>query len=240
MILPWYAVASMWICSAAVAADTVRGVPPPPRGVPQSRWDVYSASFSCGNELISNDRINDDYCDCPGKAEHHCCADISMKVLTARFWAQLTNYSDPTRLCCAMPASPMPTPCLTVLDGSDEPGTAACSPSNQHFYCMNKEHRGRYIPSSRVHDSVCDCCDGSDEPIGAGCANTCKNEAEVAHAEAAALIESLVRPVPMFPLLLICHIFVFALGTYLRKREQRKRRSILKRPKWQLWSVPQT
>lgn len=50
------------------------------------------------------------------------------------------------------------------LDGSDEPGTNACS--NGRFVCSYQEKYGNYpvvIPSNRVNDGVCDCCDGSDE-----------------------------------------------------------------------------
>jgi protein kinase C substrate 80K-H len=77
-------------------------------------------------------------------------------------------------------------------DGSDEPGTAACSyisplsppqPSmgksgtvNETlalpgFYCKNKGHIPSYIPFTNVNDGVCDyelCCDGSDEYDGVG------------------------------------------------------------------------
>ncbi|KAI8936759.1 hypothetical protein NX059_006006 [Plenodomus lindquistii] len=72
-------------------------------------------------------------------------------------------------------------------DGSDEPGTAACSylsplsppqppsfkagevasaPALPGFYCKNKGHMPSYIPFTRVNDGACDydsCCDGSDE-----------------------------------------------------------------------------
>lgn len=58
-------------------------------------------------------------------------------------------------------------------DGSDEPGTSACS--NSKFYCENEGFFPHYIPSSWVDDGVCDyekCCDGTDEPKGK-CPNRC-------------------------------------------------------------------
>ncbi|KAJ7328192.1 hypothetical protein OS493_025068 [Desmophyllum pertusum] len=58
-------------------------------------------------------------------------------------------------------------------DGTDEPGTSACS--NGLYHCTNAGFRPRNIPSSRVNDGLCDCCDGSDEYDGAvTCPNTCK------------------------------------------------------------------
>ncbi|KAL1637642.1 hypothetical protein SLS58_009245 [Diplodia intermedia] len=86
-------------------------------------------------------------------------------------------------------------------DGSDEPGTAACSYlspfSPRHasdanadepnitlalpgFYCKNKGHLPAYLPYTAVNDGICDydrCCDGSDEWEAVGgvrCEDRCK------------------------------------------------------------------
>lgn len=59
-------------------------------------------------------------------------------------------------------------------DGFDEPGTAACEKGR--FYCKNAKTLEIYIPSFKVNDGVCDCCDGSDEYLdnfGIKCENTC-------------------------------------------------------------------
>ncbi|XP_055923107.1 uncharacterized protein LOC129953734 isoform X1 [Eupeodes corollae] len=67
--------------------------------------------------------------------------------------------------------------CDCITDGSDEPSTNACEVGK--FYCKyQKRHitgRGRdvYIPSSRVNDGICDCCDGSDEWTTVECPNRC-------------------------------------------------------------------
>ncbi|XP_014214706.1 glucosidase 2 subunit beta [Copidosoma floridanum] len=52
--------------------------------------------------------------------------------------------------------------CDCLEDGSDEPGTNACS--NGKFYCEMTSKTFPYkVPSYQVNDGVCDCCDGSDE-----------------------------------------------------------------------------
>ncbi|CAI7604582.1 Glucosidase 2 subunit beta [Penicillium manginii] len=87
-------------------------------------------------------------------------------------------------------------------DGSDEPGTSACSHLSRNspltvaerpgysdvdlavalpgFYCKNKGHKPSFVPFQRVNDGICDyelCCDGSDEwarPGGTKCEDRCK------------------------------------------------------------------
>ena len=86
-------------------------------------------------------------------------------------------------------------------DGSDEPGTSACShlsPLSPHtpadtvkntvnsslalpgFYCKNKGHIPTYVPFTNVNDGKCDyelCCDGSeeyDQVGGVKCADKCQ------------------------------------------------------------------
>jgi protein kinase C substrate 80K-H len=57
-------------------------------------------------------------------------------------------------------------------DGSDEPGTSACT--NGRFYCINAGFKPSVIPSARVNDGICDCCDGSDEYFSnVKCTNNC-------------------------------------------------------------------
>jgi hypothetical protein len=81
-------------------------------------------------------------------------------------------------------------------DGSDEPGTSACSgvavmspqvSAGGGFYCVNRGYEGRLIPSSRVNDGICDCCDGSDEwRAVATCADGCAEHAARANERNAA------------------------------------------------------
>ena len=67
-------------------------------------------------------------------------------------------------------------------DGSDEPGTSACSGVGAGvptFVCKNAGFESRLLFASRVNDGICDCCDGSDE-FGTGspaCESLCHKHA---------------------------------------------------------------
>ncbi|DAZ94356.1 TPA: hypothetical protein N0F65_000920 [Lagenidium giganteum] len=81
-------------------------------------------------------------------------------------------------------------------DGSDEPGTSACSHTSAKFHCANTGFFAKDVPTSQVNDMICgvltslpvggyvypivDCCDGSDEySSGAQCPNTCAADMNV-------------------------------------------------------------
>lgn len=76
-------------------------------------------------------------------------------------------------------------------DGSDEPGTSACSLEVQgnptwRFQCTDKTYFVKEILHSHVNDNVCDCCDGSDEYLtGVACPNTCAQAHQQAEKERA-------------------------------------------------------
>ncbi|EGZ14058.1 hypothetical protein PHYSODRAFT_514136 [Phytophthora sojae] len=75
-------------------------------------------------------------------------------------------------------------------DGSDEPGTSACSHTAAVFHCANAGFFAADVPTSRVNDGVCDCCDGSDEyASGAGCASDCAARMQSFKADKKDLIE---------------------------------------------------
>lgn len=77
-------------------------------------------------------------------------------------------------------------------DGSDEPGTPACTLETQaradwRFQCTNIQFSTKEILHSHINDGVCDCCDGSDEySSGTMCPNTCAEAFEKAEKERAA------------------------------------------------------
>ena len=112
------------------------------------------------------------------------------------------DYTTATNFLCDNGSRSLPTTSVNddfcdCVDGSDEPGTAACSgiqptaptqstPSvstdktkeeedartdSPGFVCRGGV-RATTLPASRVHDGICDCCDGSDEAPFA-CPDSC-------------------------------------------------------------------
>lgn len=122
--------------------------------------------------------------------------------LVAKFYKDTTTFTCISHPAIKIPFSAVNDDYCDCPDGSDEPGTSACShlsrlspstsadhpgngdidltPALPGFYCKNKGHNPAYIPFQRVNDGVCDyeiCCDGSDEwahPGGTKCEDRCK------------------------------------------------------------------
>lgn len=98
----------------------------------------------------------------------------------------------------AVPASSVNDDFCDCLDGSDEPGTGACSGQDKTlFYCANEGSSPKMLYASRVGDGVCDCCDGTDEAVlarrhpAARCANFCAEQGLVEKKERDIRIEKL-------------------------------------------------
>ncbi|OAL74988.1 hypothetical protein A7D00_0586 [Trichophyton violaceum] len=119
----------------------------------------------------------------------------------AKFYKDANSFSCISNPSIKIPFSAINDEYCDCPDGSDEPGTSACSfispysstyssnPGNDKtnnklslpgFYCKNKGHMPLYLSFQRVNDGVCDydiCCDGSDEWAHVGglkCEDRCK------------------------------------------------------------------
>ncbi|KAK2848535.1 hypothetical protein FQN49_005629 [Arthroderma sp. PD_2] len=119
----------------------------------------------------------------------------------AKFYKDTTSFTCISNPSIKIPFSAVNDEYCDCPDGSDEPGTSACSfisslspsyssnPGNDKtnntlalpgFYCKNKGHTPLYVSFQRVNDGVCDydiCCDGSDEWAHVGglkCEDKCK------------------------------------------------------------------
>lgn len=128
-------------------------------------------------------------------------ADLTKWTPVAKFYTTQDSFACIGHPSIAIKSSQVNDNSCDCPDGSDEPGTAACSnldplspdqplPASSSgttnttnvlpgFWCKNKGHIGAYVPFVYVNDGVCDydlCCDGSEEYSHAGgvkCENRC-------------------------------------------------------------------
>ena len=126
---------------------------------------------------------------------------VLIRILVAKYYKSPDSFTCISNPSVKLSASQINDDYCDCPDGTDEPGTAACtylspfSPISPHdisikgintslalpgFYCKNKGHRPSYVPFLAVNDGVCDyelCCDGSDEwdhVGGISCPDKCK------------------------------------------------------------------
>jgi protein kinase C substrate 80K-H len=111
--------------------------------------------------------------------------------------AQEADYAQPTYTCggLVVQATQINDDYCDCEDGSDEPGTSACSGvAKVDFFCPNAEAVPRYVYPSRVNDGVCDCCDGSDEWANPSlCKNICYEVGKKHREEVKARVEEITR-----------------------------------------------
>lgn len=117
-------------------------------------------------------------------------------MIVAKFYEDTNTFTCISNPSVKLPFARVNDDYCDCPDGSDEPGTSACSyldPSSPQtpqaaganltlpgFYCKNKGHIPAYVPFTSVNDGICDyevCCDGSEEWDAVGgkkCEDRCK------------------------------------------------------------------
>eukprot|EP01055_Gregarina_sp_Pseudo9_P000339 Gregarina_sp_Pseudo_9__338@NODE_1219_length_1770_cov_6_713460_g1145_i0_p1_GENE_NODE_1219_length_1770_cov_6_713460_g1145_i0NODE_1219_length_1770_cov_6_713460_g1145_i0_p1_ORF_typecomplete_len517_score75_68PRKCSHlike/PF12999_7/2_7e36PRKCSH_1/PF13015_6/1_9e11Ldl_recept_a/PF00057_18/0_068Ldl_recept_a/PF00057_18/8_3_NODE_1219_length_1770_cov_6_713460_g1145_i021552 len=159
---------SFLFCSGLADSSTrYRGIAPERLEYYKSRLvDEASGEWKCvSGETPPHTRLNDNYCDCEDASDE---PGTSACAGREAVWAQHDLLMDPSveRRLPAMFSDGSTSGC--VFDRQAQVALA-----NPGFWCEQKGFFAKLIPSWRVGDTICDCCDGADEMPSGACPNTC-------------------------------------------------------------------
>ena len=135
---------------------------------PDSYW------HHSGSKVIPVENINDGYCDCPltGADEPNtpaCSGSLNWNGFQSQGPKRFVCYDADCEIGCGSILLTRESSLVHVWETFHRSGIYSCSPVV--FTCPQQPKLK--LPMSRLHDGVCDCCEGADETVGT-CADNCE------------------------------------------------------------------